>query len=567
MPLLPAILSTFMWIPTTLLTFFTLLLWTSDTTFLLRWSLFHFPPLEFTLNIILDPFGTLFATTVLIITTTILIFSSIYIHQDPFLPRFTSLLILFVLSILLLIFIPNIITLLIGWDGLGLVSFLLVIYYQNSTAFSGAIITALTNRFGDVCLLIAIRWRTHQGHWLITQQTPPNTYLSLLIILAAITKRAQIPFSSWLPAAIAAPTPISALVHSSTLVTAGVFLLFRFYPSVISTPYLPPFLLLSATLTIFIAGSVALVECDLKKIIALSTLSQLGVMIARLALAMPLLTYFHLLTHALFKALLFMCAGALIHFSSHTQDLRKLGNLSETIPLTISALITANLALTGIPFFSGFYSKDIILELSLLNPMNTLILSLFLLATLLTASYSIRFIITGLWSPHLHNPLNFSHDEDLRFATPMTILILFATITGTTLNWAILRPLTHPQLRYPLKLTPLLLTLLGAYLAWKTTIQRPLPLPLQLPLHRFLSTIWFLTPLSTQTLLRPSIQIRNFALTTLDQGWLETLGPQGLHSSNIKILRPLQPSLTAPVITHFSVALLLLPVIFLCQGS
>lgn len=119
-------------------------------------------------------------------------------------------------------------------------------------------------------------------------------------------------------------------------------------------------------------------------------------MIARLALYLPLLTYFHLLTHALFKALLFICAGALIHYSAHTQDLRKLGNLSSSMPLTISALTAANLALTGIPFFSGFYSKDIILELSLLNPLNTLLLSLFLLATLLTASYSIRFIAITL---------------------------------------------------------------------------------------------------------------------------------------------------------------------------
>ena len=237
-----------------------------------------------------------------------------------------------------------------------------------------------------------------------------------------------------MPAAIAAPTPISALVHSSTLVTAGVFLLFRFYPSIITVPYLPSLLLLIATLTIFMAGSVALVECDLKKIIALSTLRQLGVIIARLALYMPLLTYFHLLTHALFKALLFICAGALIHFAAHAQDLRTLGSLSTSMPITISTLTTANLALTGIPFFSGFYSKDLILELSLFNPLNTLIFLLFFIATLLTASYSIRFIIVVLWAPHLHRPINTMHDEDLRFTSPALILTLFAIITGTLLN-------------------------------------------------------------------------------------------------------------------------------------
>ena len=172
--------------------------------------------------------------------------------------------------------------------------------------------------------------------------------------------------------------------------------MYRFYATIITAPLLPALLLLTSTLTIFIAGSVALVECDLKKIIALSTLRQLGVIIARLSLYMPNLTYFHLLTHALFKALLFICAGALIHFSSHAQDLRKIGGLSTTIPLTLSSLTIANLALTGIPFFAGFYSKDLILELTLFNPLNTLILLLFFIATLLTASYSIRLIISAL---------------------------------------------------------------------------------------------------------------------------------------------------------------------------
>lgn len=192
---------------------------------------------------------------------------------------------------------------------------------------------------------------------------------------------------------MAAPTPVSALVHSSTLVTAGVFLLFRFYPFLQLSSAFRPTLLLLASATILMAGMSAIVECDVKKIIALSTLSQLGVMISTLALALPGLTFFHLITHALFKALLFICAGTLIHHSLHAQDLRQITNTNTQAPITSSAMLVANLALCGTPFLSGFYSKDLILEILLFNPSNCLIILIFLLATLLTASYSARLTI------------------------------------------------------------------------------------------------------------------------------------------------------------------------------
>lgn len=195
---------------------------------------------------------------------------------------------------------------------------------------------------------------------------------------------------------MAAPTPVSALVHSSTLVTAGVFLLIRFYPFLSLFYIFNKILLILATLTIFIAGINAMFECDLKKIIALSTLSQLGVMITSIALGLPNLAFFHLITHALFKALLFICAGTLIHIHHHSQDLRTVGNLSQQIPLTIRCLLAANMALCGLPFIAGFYSKDIIIELALFNSTNTLILALLLTATALTAAYSIRLSISSL---------------------------------------------------------------------------------------------------------------------------------------------------------------------------
>lgn len=213
-------------------------------------------------------------------------------------------------------------------------------------------------------------------------------------MVAAMTKRAQVPFSSWLPAAIAAPTPVSALVHSSTLVTAGVFLLFRFYPFLRGFDGFNKVLLYFAVLTSLIAGISAMVECDIKKIIALSTLSQLGVMIVALGLGSAFYAYFHLITHALFKALLFICAGVLIHLHSHSQDLRFMGNLVLQCPLISSAIMVSNLALCGGPFLAGFYSKDLILEYFLFSPNRVVIIFLFYFATGLTAAYTIRFLLS-----------------------------------------------------------------------------------------------------------------------------------------------------------------------------
>jgi len=180
-------------------------------------------------------------------------------------------------------------------------------------------LTVLANRVGDVMILTSIGILVLQGHWTVTLilDFHLSAWAGLTVMVAAITKRAQIPFSAWLPAAIAAPTPVSALVHSSTLVTAGVFLLIRFYPFLNSCSFFKPALLLISVSTLLLAGIGANYENDLKKIIALSTLSQLGVIIIRLGMGMPYLALFHLYTHALFKALLFLCAGAIIHNRSN----------------------------------------------------------------------------------------------------------------------------------------------------------------------------------------------------------------------------------------------------------
>lgn len=195
-----------------------------------------------------------------------------------------------------------------------------------------------------------------------------------------------------MPAAIAAPTPVSALVHSSTLVTAGVYLLIRFNLTLTHSPWLG-LLLFSGAITILMAGASAIFETDIKKIVALSTLRQLGLIMSALGIGSPRVAFFHLLSHAYFKALLFICAGNLIHCRNNYQDLRQIGGIYFSIPLTTRFINLRNLSLCGFPFMAGFYSKDIFLEMSLLGTNNLVAVLLFFLATLLTAAYSVRFTL------------------------------------------------------------------------------------------------------------------------------------------------------------------------------
>ena len=538
-------------------------------TYIIEWTILSVSRTPLTLPLILDPTGLLFSLTVLFISANVLHFANTYIIDETHIKRFTYLVLSFVASINFLIYIPHIITLILGWDGLGLTSFLLVIYYQNPKSLAAGMITALTNRIGDVLILVSIAITLNQGHWLILSISHHSISLitCLFIIIAGMTKRAQIPFSSWLPAAIAAPTPVSALVHSSTLVTAGVFLLIRFYPFLHHYPLFHNCLLVRAILTIFMAGINALAEADLKKIIALSTLSQLGVIITSLGLGLPTLALFHLVTHALFKALLFVCAGTLIHLHHHSQDLRSVGNLTYQIPLTAAALTAANAALCGLPFMAGFYSKDLILEISLFNSNNLPILILFLAATAITAGYSIRIMVTSLWSPNIRLPIQITTDQDKNTTTPIIFLTSGAIARGATLNWIILAPLAEPFLPSRLKWSPFILTLLGGFIAYLVSTQ-PLSIWIKLPsVHNANALIWFLVPLSTQFILNPTLKLNHLLLKVVDQGWIELMGGQGTNLIVTKGAPLAQLTQKASVITHLALAMLILLTLFKCTDS
>ena len=312
---------------------------------------------------------------------------------EVFNSRFCLLVFSFVLRMCLLIFRPNIIRILLGWDGLGVTSYLLVCFYRREKRFNARILTALTNRLGDVAILILISLMTSLGVFnfgLIRRSTfHVGGVAGLLLLVAAMTKRAQVPFSAWLPAAIAAPTPVSALVHSSTLVTAGVYLLIR-HNFTLFRHEMGPLTLWLGLITIVMAGGSALFEIDIKKIIALSTLSQLGVIFFSLGLYLPYLTFFHLICHAYFKAILFIAAGALIHRVKDYQDIRKIGTNLSVFPILGGVVLIANLSLCGFPFMAGFYSKDAILESILISRVGLACFILAALGTGLTVIYSVR---------------------------------------------------------------------------------------------------------------------------------------------------------------------------------
>lgn len=432
---------------------------------IISWEIIFVGSNKFEIQLLLDLIRLRFLITVIIISRATLLFSKTYIMNETYFVRFHLLVISFVISIKLLILRTNLISLLLGWDMLGVTSFLLVAYYNNSKGFNARILTIISNRVGDRILLLAIGLRCYSTvkRFFIASFIPLNyTYIFVaLITLASITKRAQIPFSAWLPAAIAAPTPVSTLVHSSTLVTAGVYLLIRLSYSI--TDIIINLILIIGLITTILARITALFEIDIKKIVALSTLSQLGLIISRVGLGLYFVAYFHLLVHAFFKALLFITVGNMIHRRSDFQDLRK-GNINtKKILITNIRIITRNLRLIGVPFFSRFYSKDIIIEISLLIHRNFFILLLFLISIILTVLYSFRFI--GMTIISYKKDLRIRWIEDTNLHSNIAILILWPIrIVSGSLMIQVLLPETYSLvLSLEYKILIIVILLLGGF--------------------------------------------------------------------------------------------------------
>nr|AMR74967.1 NADH dehydrogenase subunit 5 [Zeugodacus caudatus] len=514
----------------------------NDYSIFLEWEVVSLNSVSIVMTFLFDWMSLLFMSFVLLIASLVIYYSKEYMSGDVNINRFIMLVLMFVLSMMLLIISPNLISILLGWDGLGLVSYCLVIYFQNVKSYNAGMLTALSNRIGDVAFLLAIAWMLNYGSWnyIFYLESMKNSLemeiIGGLIMLAAMTKSAQIPFSSWLPAAMAAPTPVSALVHSSTLVTAGVYLLIRFN-ILLSGSWLGDLLLLLSGLTMFMAGLGANFEFDLKKIIALSTLSQLGLMMSILSMGFYKLAFFHLLTHALFKALLFMCAGAIIHNMNNSQDIRLMGGLGVYMPLTSSCFNVANLALCGMPFLAGFYSKDMILEIVSFSYINMFSFFLYFFSTGLTVCYSFRLVYYSMTGELNCGSLNMLSDEGWVMLRGMSGLLVMSIIGGSMLSWLIFPTPYMICLPSYLKLLTLFVCVVGGVLGY--LISNVSLFYVNKSLNNYLSSyyfgsMWFMPYISTYGIVNYPLILGGSVCKSFDQGWSEFLGGQNLYNELVK---------------------------------
>nr|QXI88776.1 NADH dehydrogenase subunit 5 [Ampittia virgata] len=502
----------------------------------MEWELISFNSINIVFSILFDWMSFMFMMFVSLISSSVVYYSGSYMSSELNLNRFIILVLLFILSMILLIISPNIISILLGWDGLGLVSYCLVIYYQNMKSYNAGMLTALSNRIGDVFILMVVSWMLNYGSWnyIYYLNFMNNDFemmmISLMLIIAAMTKSAQIPFSSWLPAAMAAPTPVSALVHSSTLVTAGVFLLIRFNNLLIDTFFLKLLMILSG-LTMMMSGISANFEFDLKKIIALSTLSQLGLMMSILSMGFLDLAFFHLLTHAMFKALLFMCAGVIIHMMNDNQDIRFMGGISMYIPLTSLCLNMSNMALCGIPYLAGFYSKDLILEMVSMSNLNMMIFYLYYFSTGLTMFYTVRLLMYLMINDYNLLSIYNLYDENYIMLKSMFMLLTMSVIIGSFLSWIIF---SYPYMIYlplNLKLMVFYVSFLGGFMGYLISNMNFNSINkffCTYNLSMFLCVMWFMPNLSTYGLNYYFFNLSQKLIKNIDMGWSELYSGQGM---------------------------------------
>nr|ATD52993.1 NADH dehydrogenase subunit 5 [Cicadula sp. EMHAU-2015-Zz052713] len=494
----------------------------------LEWNLLTLNSLNLSYVILLDWISMFFSFVVFFISSMVVLYSSVYMGTYNYSSiRFLFLVLLFVGSMLLMILSPSLVSILLGWDGLGLVSYCLVIYYSSMKSYLAGLITCLINRLGDIGLLISIAWVFSYGSWNFTFYL--SYYLDsiyYLIILSSFTKSAQIPFSSWLPAAMAAPTPVSSLVHSSTLVTAGVYLLIRFHNSMI---FSNNYFLFISMMTMIMSSMCANYEFDLKKIIALSTLSQLGLMMSSLFMGLVDLAFFHLLTHAMFKSLLFLCSGIIIHLMSGCQDIRSMGSICLSMPLTCSCFNISNLALCGIPFLSGFYSKDLIIEFSEFSGMSLMIFMMFFVSLSLTSFYSMRLFFYSILNRYSFQGFSSLFDSISYMKYSVIMLSLVSVMFGSLFMWISNMDLMFLMFPVYLSMLTLLMVVMGFLLSYEMLYLSNF---FGLKYYFLNGSMWFMYSYSFPMFLNSYFYSLNLMLV---MSWGEFFGGMGLTYYFIKL--------------------------------
>jgi NADH-quinone oxidoreductase subunit L len=576
----------------------------------------HVEFLEVNWGLQLDSLSLVMISVVTLISFLVHVYSVGYMKGDPGITRFMAYLSLFTFFMLSLVTAPNFLQLFFGWEGVGLCSYLLIGYwYDRENANAASIKAFLVNRVGDIGFVLGILTlfclfgtldfsgifglvEEHQNDTFLFLSHPCHglTLACLLLFIGAMGKSAQIGLHTWLPDAMEGPTPVSALIHAATMVTAGVFLVVRISPLLEYAPFAREVITCVGAFTALMAATIACVQNDIKRIIAYSTCSQLGYMFMAAGLSAYGASLFHLTTHAFFKALLFLGAGSVIHAMSDEHNIQKMGGIWRYIPLTYAFMWVGSLALAGIPFFAGFYSKDIILNVSWASPLPVAGIAFICgtSAALLTAFYSWRLLLlTFHGTPKANDAvMGHIHEAPLLMLIPLMVLGVGSVISGYALYslfvgegtsfWKeaifvlpedTIIPAAH-HVSLWIKGLPVLVSLLGiggAYWLYMVTNNWPEKLStLFRPLYIFLSQKWYFDELYAYLIVKPSLKFGKVLWEEGDQTIIDGFGPNRLSTFSLSISK-LMSRLQTGYIYHYVFAMVFGLVVmvgwYFCQPS